>query len=98
MSAETAHFYVYGRVQGVGFRAWTRKQAQELHLSGWVRNRQNGCVEVYAVGEKTAVEKLRRLCLSGPLWSNPERMEPVSVPNAFLPVVENGVFSQEATV
>ena len=98
MVEETAHFYVFGRVQGVGFRAWTRKQAQELHLSGWVRNRQNGCVEIYATGEKEAVEKLQRRCLSGPLWSRPDRLEAVNMPNAFLPVVENGVFSQEATV
>ncbi len=94
----TAHFYVFGRVQGVGFRAWTRRQAQGLQISGWVRNRQNGCVEIYAVGEKASIEKLQRLCLSGPMWSSPERLEAVSMPNAFLPAVENGVFSQEATV
>ena len=94
----TAHFYIFGHVQGVGFRAWTRRQAKLLCLSGWVRNRQNGCVEVYAKGEKESVENLQRLCLSGPPWSHPERLEAVSIPNAFLPVVENGVFSQEATV
>ena len=94
----TAHFYVYGRVQGVGFRAWTCKQAKALSLSGWVRNRQNGCVEVYAVGEEEAVENLQRLCLTGSPWSRPDRLEAVSMPTAFLPVAENGVFSQEATV
>ena len=42
------HFFVYGRVQGVGYRAWCVKQAKCLFLSGWVRNRANGSVEVNA--------------------------------------------------
>ena len=40
------HVFVSGRVQGVWFRAWTEQQARQLGLSGWVRNLNDGRVEV----------------------------------------------------
>lgn len=95
---ETAHFYVYGRVQGVGFRFWTVQTASRLGLEGWVRNRRNGSVEVYAVGSAVAVEKLREACMKGPLWSQPVRIEAVTVPNANIPSVQSSFFREEATV
>ena len=57
---------VTGRVQGVFFRAWTRDQARELGVSGWVRNADDGSVEAHAEGERGAVEKLIARMRQGP--------------------------------
>ena len=52
------HVIVEGRVQGVFFRAYTRKEAIRLGLAGWVRNRHDGSVEALVEGDKTAVERM----------------------------------------
>lgn len=57
--------WVHGRVQGVGFRWWTRARALELGLVGWARNLADGRVEVVAEGERAACETLSGL-LRGP--------------------------------
>jgi acylphosphatase len=59
MTATTAaRFLVSGRVQGVSFRAYTRAQAVALGLRGFARNLADGRVEVLAVGEAAAVDRL----------------------------------------
>jgi acylphosphatase len=50
--------WVSGRVQGVGFRWWTRARALELGLSGWAANLDDGRVEVVAEGEPAALDAL----------------------------------------
>jgi acylphosphatase len=50
--------WVSGRVQGVGFRWWTRARALELGLVGWARNASDGRVEVVAEGNRVACEAL----------------------------------------
>lgn len=50
--------WVRGRVQGVGFRWWTRARALELGLTGWARNMEDGRVEVVAEGPRDACVKL----------------------------------------
>ncbi len=61
------HAFIEGRVQGVGFRYFTLQIAQDLNLTGWVRNRWDGRVEVLAEGAlenlNSFLNKLRR----GPL-------------------------------
>lgn len=57
---------VTGRVQGVSFRDWARATARPLGLSGWVRNRHDGSVEILAIGSETAVAALARACETGP--------------------------------
>ncbi len=57
---------VSGRVQGVFFRDSTRRQAQALGLSGWVRNLPDGRVEVLAVGSRAACESLLAFLRVGP--------------------------------
>jgi acylphosphatase len=52
------HAVVEGRVQGVGFRAFVLERALKLGLTGWVRNRWDGTVEVLAEGQKPDLEKL----------------------------------------
>lgn len=63
---QTRHFRVTGRVQGVGFRAWTRDRAAALGLSGWVRNREDGSVEGVVEGPDTAVAALLEALSDGP--------------------------------
>ncbi|WAS99662.1 acylphosphatase [Rouxiella chamberiensis] len=50
--------YVYGRVQGVGFRYATQQKAKELELTGFTRNLDDGSVEVVACGEQQAIDAL----------------------------------------
>lgn len=73
--------WVHGRVQGVGFRWWTRSRALELGLAGHARNLADGRVEVVAEGPREAAEALLALLRSGdtpfvidsvvPHWSAP---------------------------
>ncbi len=60
------HLLISGRVQGVWYRASTRKRAEKLGLTGWVRNLADGRVEALAEGHRTALEDLLRWCHSGP--------------------------------
>ena len=57
---------VEGRVQGVGYRWWTVGEATRLGLAGWVRNRADGSVEVLAIGEGAALDRLAERCGAGP--------------------------------
>ena len=54
------HAYVGGRVQGVGFRQATREEADRLELDGWVRNLDDGRVEVVWEGEEDRAKALER--------------------------------------
>lgn len=58
---------VSGRVQHVGFRAWTRSQAQALGLAGWVRNEPDGSVSALIAGEQQAVARMLVLLEKGPM-------------------------------
>jgi acylphosphatase len=60
------HLRVFGRVQGVYFRATTQTRALELGLSGWVRNRRDGSVEVVAEGPEGAIQALCDWAQQGP--------------------------------
>jgi len=66
--------WVRGRVQGVGFRWWTRSRALELGLTGYVANRLDGRVLVVAQGTRDACEKLLRLLQGG---ATPGRVDKV---------------------
>lgn len=60
------HAIVQGRVQGVGFRAFTEHYACEKKLRGWVRNRQDGTVEVEAEGPRPVLEAFLEILHDGP--------------------------------
>ena len=60
------HAVVRGLVQGVSFRATTRREAARLALSGWVRNRSDGAVELEAQGPGARVDALIAWCRVGP--------------------------------
>jgi len=57
---------VKGRVQGVGFRYFVEQAANGLGLRGWVRNRDDGSVEVYAAGSAAQLSELAGLLRKGP--------------------------------
>ena len=59
-------YRVSGRVQGVYFRAMTRERALGLGLSGWVRNRRDGAVEVLACGDEAKLAELEAWLRRGP--------------------------------
>ena len=60
------HLRISGRVQGVGFRWFTREEARRLGLSGWVTNLPDGDVEVSAGGEASSLDRLKRALEVGP--------------------------------
>jgi acylphosphatase len=62
----TRRFYVSGMVQGVGYRYFVQRAAQQLKLAGCVRNLSNGSVEVYAIGPAATLAILRRELERGP--------------------------------
>jgi acylphosphatase len=73
--------FVRGRVQGVGFRWWTRARALELGLAGEARNTPDGRVEVVAEGPQQALGRLVELLGEEPSTSRrPGRVESVSTP------------------
>jgi acylphosphatase len=65
-SSERLHAIVFGRVQGVGFRFYTRDTASELGLTGWVANCYDGSVEVVAEGPRAALDQLLVFLYQGP--------------------------------
>lgn len=59
------HFLVKGRVQGVGFRWFVHREAAALELHGWVRNTEDGHVEVLAAGDPERLAELARALRKG---------------------------------
>lgn len=74
-SIERLHATVFGRVQGVSFRFYTRDTAIELDLTGWVANRYDGSVEVVAEGPRTALEQLLAFLQQGPSMARVDQVQ-----------------------
>jgi len=66
MERRCVAFKVSGRVQGVFFRASTQREAQRLELTGWVRNTDDGGVELVACGSTHALAELEKWLHQGP--------------------------------
>lgn len=60
------HVRVSGKVQGVFFRAWTKEQANELGIHGWVRNCPDGSVEAHLEGDEADVRQIIERLGRGP--------------------------------
>ena len=81
--------FVSGRVQGVGFRYFVRRQADTQQLSGYAKNLTDGRVEFLLQGDKTAVQQVLELIHRGPSYANVtdvevEEIEASKLENRFL--------------
>jgi len=72
---QSLHMKIFGRVQGVWFRAHTQKEAQRLGLAGWVRNTPDGAVEVHVQGDQGPVEDLLSWCYQGPPGARVDKID-----------------------
>ena len=72
---KVAHIFISGFVQGIGFRQFILRQAQDLPLTGWVRNIPDGRVEAIFQGEKEKIEESISLCRKGPFLAEVENVE-----------------------
>jgi acylphosphatase len=66
---------IFGRVQGVGFRAFVERQARRRGLRGWVRNRRDGSVEALLIGDEPALRDMESACGRGPSLSAVSRVD-----------------------
>jgi acylphosphatase len=73
--ARAFHALVSGAVQGVGFRWSARDEAASLGLFGWVRNTEDGRVEVVAEGRPESLERFSRWLREGPPGARVEMVE-----------------------
>ncbi len=74
-SLEARTWFVSGRVQGVGFRWFVEEQARRIGLRGWVRNEDDGRVQVYAVGNSEQLDELAGLLYRGPRMADVRGVE-----------------------
>ncbi len=75
MALKQLQLVVRGRVQGVFFRASTQREARRLGLSGWVKNRPDGTMEVLVEGEETSIRELYSWAQKGPGAARVERVD-----------------------
>lgn len=66
---------IHGRVQGVGYRDWTRHVARGREIEGWVRNRRDGSVEAVFAGSADEVAGMIEACWKGPSSARVERID-----------------------
>lgn len=71
---QTKQFFVFGRVQGVGFRFFTLQEAKQIGVTGYVKNREDGSVAVVAQGSEAQIQQLRLWLSKGPRTSQVERV------------------------
>jgi len=72
---ERIHVLISGMVQGVGFRYYIMSHARRLNAKGFVKNLDDGRVEVVAEGDSKKLEELKKLLKKGPYGSKVEDME-----------------------
>lgn len=77
----TRRFLVRGRVQGVGYRWFVRRKAEELGLAGHATNLEDGTVEVLARGGEAALAELARVLATGPRLAQVSSVEATDLPD-----------------
>lgn len=85
---------IEGRVQRVGFRRWVVSKALEIGgVSGWVRNLDDGCVEVLMSGDEDVLNELVKACYDGSLFARVDKLFFEENPEmSFLPKIIEGRF------
>jgi acylphosphatase len=73
--ARAVHVRISGLVQGVAYRAWAKRQANALGVSGWVRNLQDGDVEAVFSGTAAAIDAMLAACRTGPPGADVDSVE-----------------------
>ena len=63
---ERIHVFIYGNVQGITFRYFLKRNADDLELTGWVKNKDNNCVEAVFEGKRARITRIRKFCKLGP--------------------------------
>jgi acylphosphatase len=74
------HIHVSGWVQGVGFRWFTERLANDLGVEGWVRNLPDGRVDVFAQGEKDVLDAFCERLREGPSYGATDELSIETVP------------------
>jgi acylphosphatase len=74
-SQAARRWYIRGRVQGVGFRYFAQRAAEQLGLAGYARNLDDGRVEVYAVGPEAKLAEMAGRLHQGPRWADVRGVE-----------------------
>ncbi|MDI3317509.1 MAG: acylphosphatase [Bacillota bacterium] len=74
------HLHIRGRVQGVGFRAGAQAEAERLGVTGWVRNVEDGSVELEAQADPETLERFLRWCQRGPAGARVDAVDTSSRP------------------
>jgi len=69
---------ITGHVQGVFFRKESKRQADARSITGWVRNCDDGSVEIFAQGEEDDLQNLEGWCAEGPSGAKVEHVEKVN--------------------
>jgi acylphosphatase len=75
MSTKRVQVIIRGRVRGVFFRAATQREAKRLGISGWVRNRPDGSIELVAEGEEEAIKEMISWAQHGPSGARVEDVD-----------------------
>jgi acylphosphatase len=75
VKTQAKRFFVFGRVQGVGFRFFAERTAASLGVAGYVRNLFDGRVEVYATGTAEQMDALKNALRRGPRMAAVDRVE-----------------------
>lgn len=76
-----ARWLISGRVQGVGYRWFVLRRAEELGVGGWARNLPDGRVEVVASGPPEVLERLDAALRSGPRPAYVENVDKADIPH-----------------
>jgi len=72
---KSVRIYIDGNVQGVFFRAFVKENAERHDVKGFVRNLEDGRIEIFAEGEPENVDKVVELCKKGPKHSQIKKFE-----------------------
>lgn len=74
------HLLIHGDVQGVGYRSWIVREAEKLHIVGWVKNCEEDIVEAVVQGEEEQVKQIVERCKKGPEVAWVENVEVTEKP------------------